>query len=500
MSEENKEKRRNAYRAYLSGLGIHELRTYARHIGVSKPTKEKPKNILIEAILDILTGVVPPVPPSSRGAPVKENSTDLTVIEEKIKEIDESFSVGQKKKFVLADGKPSQSGTDISLVGTSPNKWVLNSPEQEAEDEKYYNTVYKGQVVTVDGEYYLVPLDLSDMEAKIFVPQSFVRGYRLCEGDVVYCRAKKSLSLYQVGEILSVNETEERFERLPFAENTAQESREVLSLLNEKAKDSVLVKYLDWILPIGKGQRGLIVAPPKAGKSVLLKEIANNAKEANPKLCVFVLLIDQAPETVDAYRKCFSSRELVYTSFCDEAEKQVQIARLVLERAKRYVEMGRDVLFLLDSFSSLAQAYNETEESVGGKTLVGGLESKTLQFIREYFSTGRNIGEGGSFTLCGTVSVDTGNPADGLIFDRLSSLSNLKIVLNGELAKRREYPAIDCFASRNWSDALMATIPQGLERALNDKFQSDSKSCLEALRKSNSKADFYALLGVKNEC
>lgn len=500
MSEENKEKRRNAYRAYLAGLGIHELRTYARHIGVSKPTKEKPKNILIEAILDILTGITPPVPPSSRGAPVKENSTNLTAIEEKIKEIDESFSGEQKKKFVLTDGKSSQTGTDISFVDVHPTKWVLNSPEREEEVKRYYNTIYKGHVVATENEYYLVPLNLSDVESKIFVPQTFVRAYRLCEGDVVYCRAKKSLSRYQVEEILSVNETEERFERLPFTENTAQEPSEVLSFANEKAKDAVLVKYLDWILPIGKGQRGLIVAPPKAGKSVLLRELAKNAKEANPKLCVFVLLIDQSPETVDEYRKNFSLRELVYTSFCDEAEKQVQIARLFLERAKRYAEMGRDVLFLLDSFSSLAQAYNETEESVGGKTLVGGLESKTLQFIREYFSTGRNISEGGSFTFCGTVSVDTGNPADGLIFDRLSSLSNLQIVLNGELAKRREYPAIDCFASRNWADTLMTVVPQGLEGALVNKFQSDSKACLDALKRSNDKADFYAFLGVKSEC
>ena len=492
MSSESMEKR-NAYRAYLSRLGIHDLRIYARHIGVSKPTKEKTKEVLLEAILDVLTGVTPPVPPSSRGAPVKEKNTDLTAIEAKIKDIDRRFSgesetetepkyeidytIDLAEKFKEARGK----------------KWILYSPEAEAEEAR----VYKGQVLLVDEEYFLIPLSLSDMESKMYIPKVLVEKHSIQEGDIVYCRAQRHLNTYQAVEICSVNETEAEFTRLPFAKHTAQPAQERMAFIGEKP--SVMEKYLEWVLPIGKGQRGLIVAPPKTGKTTFLRELVKSAKTANPNLWVFVFLTEPAPETINAYKTDFSTREIVCTSFSDEVEKQVCSARLMLQRAKRYAEMGRDVLFILDSFNLLAQAYNETSESVGGKTLAGGLESKTLQFLREYFSAGRNIAEGGSFTFVGSVSVGTGNPADELICERISALANLKISLREDLAKKWLYPAIDFTASHNWDNSVTTEAMRnaGLTLAKRCENISQSESILQALQKIDTQKEFYSFLGLE---
>ena len=500
MSEVFEKILREAIRSRLVKLDVHGLRAYARHIGVFSPTKGKIKSVLIEEMLDVYMGKTPACEPSRRGAPVKAN-IDTEALDKELAQIVNAKKAewSQPDEFGVTGEEKLQAEKDmLKLLSefhspSSSEVLVLHSPEYE-EEERYNKTVYKGQIVTIDNAEYLVPLKLNEIEDKMYLSRAMMKSHGLQEGDVVCARAKGAGSAYQVTEIHSVNETKEPFSRTPFEKNSAKAPTEKLAFLRESGESCATAKYLDWVMPIGKGQRGLIVAPPKSGKTVFLRELAENAKLANPNLWVFTLLLEQSPETVSAYQKNFSTRELVYTSFSDEPEQQVLVARLMLKRAKRYAEMGRDVLFVLDSFTALVQAFNETEESSGGKTLQGGLESKTLQFVREYFSTGRNIEEGGSFTFIGTVSVSTGNPADELVFERLSALANLQISLSESLAKKRVYPALNFVESRNWDDGVTTTILRDAEKTVGQKSAED---CVQALWKFDNAKAFYSFLGLK---
>ena len=185
--------------------------------------------------------------------------------------------------------------------------------------------------------------------------------------------------------------------------------------LESKGQDDVSLRLLDMIAPIGKGQRGLIVAPPKSGKTVLLQRIAQNMKKNNPDLHVIMLLIDERPEEVTDMQRSVDA-EVVYSTFDEQPERHIRVAELLIERAKRLVEQGRDVVILLDSITRLARAYNLTASS-GGKILSGGLDSSALYKPKWFFGAARNIENGGSLTILATALVDTGSRLDDVIYD-----------------------------------------------------------------------------------
>ena len=228
-----------------------------------------------------------------------------------------------------------------------------------------------------------------------------------------------------------------------------------IALFDGQTVSSQDMKYLQWLLPIGKGQRGCIVSPPKAGKTTLLLEIAQAAYRLNYHLHVFCLLIDQSPEAVGKFRKIIPVENLLYTTYEDAPERQVFVADFLLQRAKSLAESGNDVLILVDSFNALARAFNETEESAGGKVLVGGIESKTIHYLKKYFGAARCLEGEGSITMLGAVSNGTGNPADDLICSELSMIGNLEIRLNEDFAVKRIYPTIDLLQSRTQQSELL---------------------------------------------
>jgi transcription termination factor Rho len=213
-------------------------------------------------------------------------------------------------------------------------------------------------------------------------------------------------------------------------------------------KVPVAAKAIVWILPLLKGQRACIRSLPKAGKTHLIYDLAMGA-HGQKDLRSFVLLLDQTPETVSRFRKLLPYTELIYTTYETDCDKQVYAAEFLLKRAKRYVESGYDVLLIVDSLNALARAYNETNESVGGKVLAGGLESKTVHYLKKYFGTSRCLEDGGSLTMLCALAEDTGNPADDIIASEVLSLSNYEIALNEKLAQRRVYPSIDYKKSRS---------------------------------------------------
>jgi len=242
-----------------------------------------------------------------------------------------------------------------------------------------------------------------------------------------------------------------------------------------------VTRVIDLVSPIGKGQRGLIVSPPKAGKTVLLKQIANSITTNYPEINLMVLLIDERPEEVTDMQRSVKG-EVISSTFDEPAESHVKVAEMVLERAKRLVEHKRDVVILLDSITRLARAYNLVEPS-SGRTLSGGVDPSALHKPKRFFGAARNIEEGGSLTILATALVETGSRMDDVIFEEFKGTGNMELILDRKLADRRLFPAIDIKRSgTRKEDLLLSKEEMELMWNLRKTFsQSTTTEAIEAL-------------------
>ncbi|MBL8357274.1 MAG: transcription termination factor Rho [Delftia acidovorans] len=227
-------------------------------------------------------------------------------------------------------------------------------------------------------------------------------------------------------------------------------------LILEDAPDELSMRIVDMVTPIGKGQRGLIVAPPRTGKTVLLAKMANAIIKNQPESYVFVLLVDERPEEVTEMQKLVNSpnAEVVASTFDEPPEEHIHVAEIVLEKAKRMVEMKRDVIILLDSITRLARAHN-TEAPGGGKLLSGGLDSNAMQKPKRFFGAARNVEEGGSLTILATALIDTGSRMDEVIFEEFKGTGNSELALNRRLYEKRVFPAIELNKSGTRREELL---------------------------------------------
>jgi transcription termination factor Rho len=229
----------------------------------------------------------------------------------------------------------------------------------------------------------------------------------------------------------------------------------------ESSDGDLSMRVMDLIAPIGKGQRGLIVAPPRAGKTILLQKIANAIAENHPEVTLIVLLIDERPEEVtDMHREVRG--EVISSTFDEEATRHVQVADMVIEKAKRLVESGKDVVILLDSITRLARAHNTVIPS-GGKIMSGGLDAKAMEKPKKFFGAARNVDGGGSLTIIATALIETGSRADEMIFEEFKGTGNMELVLAREIAEKRIYPAIDINRSGTRREELLFS-PEELNR------------------------------------
>ena len=229
----------------------------------------------------------------------------------------------------------------------------------------------------------------------------------------------------------------------------------------ETASGDLSMRVMDLIAPIGKGQRGLIVAPPRAGKTILLQKIANAIAENYPEVTLIVLLIDERPEEVTDMQKHVKG-EVISSTFDEEPTRHVQVADMVIEKARRLVESGKDVVILLDSITRLARAHNAVIPS-GGKIMSGGLDAKAMEKPKKFFGAARNVADGGSLTIIATALIETGSRADEMIFEEFKGTGNMELVLAREIAERRIYPAIDINRSGTRKEELLFT-PEELNR------------------------------------
>jgi len=260
------------------------------------------------------------------------------------------------------------------------------------------------------------------------------------------------------------------------------------------------MRVVDIVTPIGKGQRMLIVAPPRTGKTVLLQKMANAISENDQNAYVFILLIDERPEEVTEMQRN-TQAEVVSSTFDEPASRHVQVAEMVIEKAKRLVEYGRDVIILLDSITRLARAYN-TEVPHSGKILSGGIDANALQKPKRFFGAARNVEEGGSLTIIGTALVDTGSKMDEVIFEEFKGTGNSELHLDRRLVDRRVWPAIDIAASGTRKEELLLD-PKELElvyrlrRVLSDMNVVESIELLTGqLKKVRTNAEFLMTMNL----
>jgi len=277
----------------------------------------------------------------------------------------------------------------------------------------------------------------------VYVPRNIIRDWDLLEGVAVSGKGerrpgKPAVSLTAI-EGLNYGDPEAYRQRHAFTELTSIDPNELITLENKEADASMRV--LDLLTPIGRGQRCLIVAPPKAGKTVLLQKIARSVTENYPEIILIMLLIDERPEEVTDMRRNVQG-EVIASSMDDLTRNHVSVAEIVLERARRLVESGKDVVLLLDSITRLARAYN-SELRGSGKILSGGLDSRTMEKPRRFFGSARNAEGGGSLTIIATALVDTGSRMDEVIFQEFKGTGNTEILLDRQLFERRVFPCID---------------------------------------------------------
>jgi transcription termination factor Rho len=285
-----------------------------------------------------------------------------------------------------------------------------------------------------------------------------VRKFRLRKGDIVSGPIRPPRSKEKFPAVVRIDKvngmtSEEAMRRPKFESLTPLFPDQRLRLEVDGRAEGILTRIVDLIAPIGKGQRGLIVSPPKAGKTTVLQEIAQSITTNNPECYLMVVLVDERPEEVTDMQRSVKG-EVIYSTFDRPAEEHTQVSELALERAKRLVEMGTDVVILLDSITRLARAHNLATPA-SGRILSGGVDSQALYPPKRFFGAARNIEEGGSLTILGTALVETGSKMDEVIFEEFKGTGNMELRLDRKLADKRIYPAIDIESSGTRKEELL---------------------------------------------
>lgn len=503
MSEQQKREFKFACKEYLSTLGLMSLRPVGRKYGVDEPTK-KAKLELVDAIVGILAGEIEPIEQSKRGAPVKNDNVPPQIFEEIAKlqwKYLNVISVEAIENNFIPTTTPSGEKLPTiqeemqAFLAKGPNMLEFYSPEGEREARENAKREYVGQVENCKGTVCLMPLNGSLKEERIVVPVSLIHEYELREGDVVVCRAEKRAALKVATEILSLNGIKEkRNRRNRFEELDVCYPQKQIRFYDKEKAPSLLSKYVDWLFCVRHGQRGCLLAPPKAGKTTALYQMSKAAAALNPDLEVLVLLLEQPLEVVGKFKQSVQEGNFLYAGYEEDSVEKVFNAEFLLKRAKAFAECGKDVLLIVDSLNALARAYNDTEYSQGGRTLVGGMESKTLQYVKKYFGAGRCISKGGSLTILASLSFDTGNPVDDLLVSELLPLANLEMAFSDELARKKEFPAIDFKRSKIlWADETeFEKAGLNLEQTLRGEYlpARGEDELRETLLKSESKGEF----------
>ncbi|HBV04903.1 MULTISPECIES: transcription termination factor Rho [Mammaliicoccus] len=382
------------------------------------------------------------------------------------------------------------------------NKKELVLAIMEAQMEKDGNYYMEGILddIQPDGYGFLRTVNYSKGEKDIYISASQIRRFEIKKGDKVTGKVRKpkeNEKYYGLLQVDFVNDqnAEEVKKRPHFQALTPLYPQERIQL--ETTEKNYSTRIMDLITPIGLGQRGMIVAPPKAGKTSLLKEIANAIAINQPNAKLFVLLIGERPEEVTDIERSVEQAEVVNSTFDEPPEHHVKVAELLLERAKRLVEIGEDVIILMDSLTRLARAYNLVIPP-SGRTLSGGLDPASLHRPKHFFGAARNIEAGGSLTILATALVETGSRMDDMIYEEFKGTGNMELHLDRKLSEKRVFPAIDIRRSSTRKEELLLD-PKELEMVwqLRNLFtdQNDfAERFIRKLKRTKTNEEFFEVL------
>jgi transcription termination factor Rho len=418
---------------------LPELKDIAKDLGVPRYQKLKKQELVYE-ILDV----------QAKQLSVEKKSEEARK---------------QREKKQKDNPKPKLNNNNNTPNGKEKNhnhRHKGNNPNKKSNDEHEFDGIVTAEGVLEmmpDGFGFLRSSDYNYLSSPddIYVSHSQVRLFGLKTGDTVRGTVrppKKGEKYFPLIKVQKINGRAPNIvrDRVPFEFLTPLFPDEKFRL-TENGKSSLSTRMIDLFAPIGKGQRGLIVAQPKTGKTVLLKEVANAIAANHPEAYLMILLIDERPEEVTDMARSVNA-EVIASTFDEPADRHVRIANIVLEKAKRLVECGHDVVILLDSITRLARAYN-TVQPASGKILTGGVDANALQKPKRFFGAARKIENGGSLTILATALTETGSKMDEVIFEEFKGTGNMELQLDRKISNRRIYPAIDVTSSSTRREDLL---------------------------------------------
>ena len=426
----------------LNKMTVFQLREVAREIGVSSPTSKKKEEIIAQ-YRGIAEGEIQPTR-STRGRRPVNKPRDLdgadNNAESRPQAKDEGSNVRRRK-----DRDNAQNGSQNSIQN--------EEPQDELEEKHGVLDIHS------DGYGFLRAENCEYGNKDTYVSAKLIKSMGLRAGDKVVGKARRNAenkppALVSVDEV-NGNPPDNLRSRPNFDNLVPIYPDERLRLELKTGKSDFAIRCIDLIAPIGKGQRAMIVSPPKAGKTTLLKKIANSISVNYPDVLLFVLLVDERPEEVTDMQRSING-EVIYSTFDETPEHHCKSAELLIERAKRNVELGKDVVIIMDSLTRLARAYNITIPPTG-RTLSGGIDPGALHSPKRFFGSARNIENGGSLTIIATALVDTGSRMDDVIYEEFKGTGNMEIHLDRKLSERRIFPAIDINRSSTRREDMLLT-------------------------------------------
>lgn len=483
----------------LGSKTLNQLRDIAKEIGIKSVSKYK-KNELIELINENIK---------------KEESIEIKINTVQEKKIEKNENVENKSYVKPYEKRNTDRNTEnryqrnenkssnTEYVNVRNNKgYYTPKIVEESKIVDEFNTSKDDEVMGVleilpDGFGFLRGSNYLSTEGDVYVSPSQIRRFNMKTGDKVKGitrhpkTGEKFRALLYVQKINDEN-PETAIQRKAFELLTPIYPEERLTL--ERSQSDIATRLIDLISPIGKGQRGLIVAPPKAGKTSLLKNVANSIAKNHPNVELIVLLIDERPEEVTDMRESING-DVIYSTFDQVSSHHVKVAEMVLNRAQRLVEHGKDVVILLDSITRLARAYNLTI-SPTGRTLSGGLDPGALHGPKKFFGAARNIRQGGSLTILATALVETGSRMDDVIFEEFKGTGNMELNLDRKLAEKRIFPAVDIYKSGTRREDLLLTEEEKtalwkLRREMsNNSVLEVTDKVIELLKKTKNNDEF----------
>ena len=430
---------------------------------------------------------------------------DMTLLQ--IKEIAKELGIKSisklKKNDLINLINETRDKEDVSQSTEDDSASLQKLPRDKNEQNNTYEVTGILELCE-DGYGFLRGENYLSTDEDTYVSPIQIRRFRLKTGDMVHgiCRPKNSKersdALIYVKDI-NGESLDKAIKRRPFDVLIPTYPDKRLRL--ETSPENYSSRLIDIIAPLGKGQRGLIVAPPKAGKTTLIKDIANSISQNNPDVNLIVLLIDERPEEVTDMKRSING-EVIYSTFDELPEHHIKVAEMVLERAQRLVEHGKDVVILLDSITRLARAYNLTVPSTG-KTLSGGIDPSALHKPKKFFGAARNIENGGSLTILATALIETGSRMDDVIFEEFKGTGNMEVHLDRRLSEKRIFPAIDIYKSGTRKDELILTNEErefswSLRRSLAGNNPEVIESIISNILRTKNNKEFMERMKKRN--